>query len=140
VFVVETSRVLPHPPAAVFAVADDRRLASRWRARLADLAEPPLPSASDPPRHLAWRGRGAAFALDRSLALEAAEPGTRVTYHCTLTLDGDGDGALSAGRATALRRLLVRRAARDLERLAALVTQMAHAEARARLGGAASGA
>ncbi|MDF1506236.1 hypothetical protein [Roseisolibacter sp. H3M3-2] len=130
-FVVETSRLLPHPPSAVFAVAGDRRLSPRWRTRLADLAEPAHPTDADPPRHLAWSGRGAAFALDRSLALESTADGTRVTYQCALSVDEPP--RLSPARATALRRLLVRRAGRDLERLAALVAQMARAEARARV-------
>jgi hypothetical protein len=148
VFVVETSLVLPHPAAAVFGVAADLRLAPRWRKGVADVAdgaagEPPTVAfrvlrgrhalatrmtACLPPRFVAWEGRAAEFQLELSLWLESAPGGgTRVTYHCALALEAAD--VLPARQVTALRRLLARRAPRDLERLAMLVEELAPAVA-----------
>lgn len=141
-FVVETSLVLPHPAAAVFLVAGDLHQAPRWRAGIMAVSEDPPTAAPrvhfgalrgrwwlttrmvacHPPRFVAWEGRGDELALELSLWLEPVPDGTRVTYHCALSLEED---ALPARHATALRRLLVRRAPRDLERLAALVAERA---------------
>ncbi len=140
-FAVETTLVLPHSAPAIFRLASSLKQAPRWRAGVVGVADshgahqggPVLAFralraryalatrvvAYDPPRHISWRSRGSAFVLEVALTLEEAPEGTRVTYHCGLALTGDD--AVPAGHATALRRLLVRRAPRDLERLAALM-------------------
>lgn len=149
-FAVETTLVLPQPAPAIFAVASDLAQAPRWRAGVVSVAEthagvgdgpaaavlafralrgryamPTRLLACEPPRHVAWRSRGAAFLLDVALTLEDARQGTRVTYHCALSLTAED--VLPAGHATALRRLLVRRAPRDLERLGSLMAEWAPA-------------
>ena len=135
-FVVETTLVLPQPAASVFAVAGSLALASRWRAGVTSVADgapavlafralgaryamPTRALAWEPPHHAAWQGRTTAFSLDLALTFEEVSGGTRVTYHCGLSLASDD--VMPAARATALRRLLVRRAPRDLERLRELV-------------------
>ena len=147
-FAVETTLVLPQPAPAIFAVASDLARAPRWRAGVVSVAEthagsgdgpaaavlafralrgryamPTRLLACEPPRHVAWRSRGAAFLLDVALSLEDAPEGTRVTYHWALSLTTED--VLPAGHATALRRLLVRRAPRDLERLGHLMAEWA---------------
>ncbi len=140
-FAVETTLVLPHPAPAVFTVASALAQAPRWRAGVVGVSEgfgahrgdavlafralraryalATRVVAYDPPRHVSWRSRSAAFVLEVALTLEDAPEGTRVIYHCGLSLTSDD--AVPPAHATALRRLLVRRAPRDLERLAALV-------------------
>ena len=157
-FVVETTLVLPQPAASVFAVAGSLALASRWRAGVTGAADvapattsdvrtgtdgpPPavlafralgaryaMPTralAWEPPHYAAWHGRTSAFTLDLALTLEEVPGGTRVTYHCGLALASDD--VMPAARATALRRLLVRRAPRDLERLRVLVAGAGNGE------------
>lgn len=144
-FAVETTLVLPQSAPTIFAVASALAQAPRWRAGVAGVAETAGARvegavlafralggryalatrvlACEPPRHVSWRSRGDAFALDVALSLEDAPDGTRVTYHCGLSLTGED--TLPAGHATALRRLLVRRAPRDLERLGRLVADLA---------------
>ena len=144
-FAVETTLVLPQSAPTIFAVASALAQAPRWRAGVMAVAETAIGPvegamlafralggrhalatrvvACEPPRHVSWRSRGAAFVLDVALSLEDAPDGTRVTYHCGLSLTGDD--ALPTGHATALRRLLVRRAPRDLERLGGLVADLA---------------
>ena len=90
-----------------------------FRALGARYAMPTRALAWEPPHHAAWHGRTTAFTLDLALTLEELPGGTRVTYRCGLALASDD--VMPAARATALRRLLVRRAPRDLERLRALV-------------------
>ncbi|MGZ8379905.1 MAG: SRPBCC family protein [Gemmatirosa sp.] len=140
-FAVETTLVVPYPAPAIFTVASALTQAPRWRAGVVGVAEaqgaPPGGAvvafralraryalatrvvAYDPPRRVAWRSRGPAFVLEVALTLEDAPEGTRMIYHCGLALTSDD--ALPPGHATALRRLLVRRAPRDLERLATLM-------------------
>ncbi len=158
VFVVETTLLLPEPAASIFAVAGSLALASRWRAGVVGLAAPTsgvrtgaeaspaavltfhalgtryaMPTrelAWEPPRHAAWQSATPTFALDVALTLEEVPGGTRVTYHCGLSLASAE--AMPPARATALRRLLVRRAPRDLERLRTLVADAGRERAAAR--------
>jgi hypothetical protein len=144
VFVVETTLVLPLPPASIFAVAGSLAQAARWRAGVTAVsaADAPGPRAAtlafralgarwamptralawEPPHHAAWHSRSPDFSLEFALTLEEVPGGTRVTYHCGLAMTSDE--AMPAARATALRRLLVRRAPRDLERLRLLVDEV----------------
>ena len=105
--------------AGVTSVADGAPAVLAFRALGARYAMPTRALAWEPPHYAAWHGRTAAFSLDLALALEEVPGGTRVTYHCGLSLASED--VMPAERATALRRLLVRRAPRDLERLRALV-------------------
>ena len=139
-FVVETTLVLPQPATSVFAVAGSLALAPRWRAGVAGVADaeataptavlafralgaryamPTRALAWRPPHHAAWQSRTATFTLDVALTLEEVPGGTRVIYQCGLAVTSAE--AMPAARATALRRLLARRAPGDLERLRVLV-------------------
>ena len=84
-------------------------------------------TACEPPVHFAFRADGPAFALDVALAVAPALGGAGVTYRLAMTTHppppGDpahGDPVLAAAhdqRVAAFRRLLARRAPRDLVRL-----------------------
>ena len=89
----------------------------------------------DPPRRFAYRADGDAFALDVSLEAVPTRDGTRVTYDLGLTshaLPADApaaDRAVAERHAVALRRLLGRRAPRDLARLGVHVARRLGASA-----------
>jgi len=140
VFVVESSALVPHPPRTAFAAAASLEGAVRWQSGVEGVRRPrgrgprtsPLVllyralgerhhlavrvTEFDPPARFAYRAEGDAFALETTLAFEPAPDGTRVLQHVALdTMVG------AAPDATALRRLLARRTAGDLARLAAWV-------------------
>lgn len=141
-FVVEASATLWHPPEPVFAAVASLEGAVRWQGGVCGVRRAPRGgsrlgalvllyralgvrhalvarvTAVEAPRRFAYRAVGDAFVIDTALDVEPVEAGAgagvgaRVRYR--LTLD-------SAAPAAELRRLLARRAGRDLARLAAWV-------------------
>jgi hypothetical protein len=149
VFLVEASALLPFAPEAVLAAAGSVESALRWQVGVLGVrrARPGAERAAgglvvsyyalgtrhplaarvlraDPPHHFAYRAACAAFTLDVSLDAAATFGGTRLTYRLRLVTPPAADPD-AEGRAAALRRLLGRRAPRDLARLEAYVARRA---------------
>lgn len=149
-FVVDAFALLPHPPATVFAAASSLEGVVRWQSGAEGVRRPrgrsartgPLVllyralgrrhllqaqvSAYEPPGHFAYRAVGPHFVLGAALRCEPAPLGTRVALRVTVE-GGAPDGGTSYGDAAPafalaeLRRLVARRTAGDLPRLAAWV-------------------
>jgi len=137
VFVVDSSALVPHPPATVFAAAASLEGAVRWQSGVEGVRRPRGRSARtgplvllyralgerhrldvrvvafDPPACFAYRADGGAFTLETTLQLEPTPGGTRVLQHVALDVAAGG-----ATDPAALRRLIARRTAGDLARLA----------------------
>ena len=88
---------------------------------------PPALLPLTPSAPAAATAEGPAFALDVTLTVEPSLGGSHVAYHIELSTAADGE----AERAAALRRLIVRRAPRDLARLGVYVARI-YAEVRRR--------
>lgn len=150
-FHVEASAFLPFPPEAVLAAAGSVESTLRWQVGVLGVRRARhgkgRPSAalvvsyyalgerhalaahvvrSDPPRHFAYRACGPAFTLDVALDAAPVLGGTRVVYRLWLATAPPAPGdAHAERRPAALRRLLGRRAPRDLLCLEAYVARRA---------------
>jgi hypothetical protein len=153
VFVVEASALVPHAPGAVFAAAASLEGAVRWQSGVEGVRRPrgrsrhtrPLVllyralgerhllevwvTAFEPPSRFVYHATGTAFALETTLTLEPASDGARVGYQVALDVAPDALLAAAAAPAdpVALRRLIARRTAGDLARLAAWVAASSRA-------------
>lgn len=144
VFLVEASALLPFPPAVVLAAAGSVESTLRWQVGVLGVRRARASGAlvvsyyalgerhhlaarvtrSDPSRHFAYEAWGPAFALGVSLDADAALGGTRLVYRLQLETPPPAPGDLAAeARAAALRRLVGRRAPRDLARLETYVAR-----------------
>jgi hypothetical protein len=146
VFLVEASALVPHAPAAVFSAAASLEGAVRWQSGVVGVRRPRGPAvrtgplvllyralgerhlldasvtAFEPPLRFAYRAAGAAFAIETALTVEQAVGGARVRYEVALhTTDRGVPPPVSTVDPSALRRLVARRTAGDLARLAAWV-------------------
>ena len=146
-FLVEASALLPFAPDAVLAAVGSVESALRWQVGVLGVRRArhaPHPGALvvsyfalgerhalaarvtryDPPHRFAYRAWCPAFTLDVALEAAPAFGGTRVTYHLQLATPEPAPGDEAAERrAAALRRLIGRRAPRDLARLEAYVAR-----------------
>jgi uncharacterized protein YndB with AHSA1/START domain len=144
VFLVEATATLPFTPESVFAATASIESTLRWQVgvlgvrRLRQRTDGALRlsywalgarhqltarvTAYDPPQLFAYRAEGEAFDLEVELHAAPHDGGSRLTYRLRLfTPSGPALPTDGAGSAAALRRLLGRRAPRDLRRLEALV-------------------